>query len=230
LADIGYSTETIKELNKCLSEKPDNFLEPDSWQKSFGRSPSIQQIDLHKTDNGYFALILIKGVKDESELIKIAQGYPAVSYVNVVHEINNMLRDFRLQATWLAVFSYLIILLLSITRYGWRHASLIILPPLLAALSVLGLLGLFSAKLNLFHILALVLVLGIGIDYPIFFAERRSKTSATMFGILLCATTTVCSFGLMIVSRTPVLHSFGFVLVIGVIAAVIFAPLASLKD
>ncbi len=100
-------------------------------------------------------------------------------------------------------------------------------PPLLAALSALGLLGLFAVKLNLFHILALVLVLGIGIDYPIFFAEKAGKASATMFGVLLCAGTTVCSFGLMVASRTPVLHSFGFVLVVGVIAGVIFSPLAA---
>lgn len=230
LTDIGYSTQAIKQLDKCFSEKPSSFLEPSSWRKSFGQSPSLQQIDLHKTENGYFALILIKGIKDENELLATAKKYPSVSYVNVVHEINNMLKSFRLQATWLAAFAYLIILLLLVTRYGQKRAILIMLPPLLATLSVLGLLGLFEARLNLFHILGLVLVLGIGIDYPIFFAERRSKTSATMFGILLCAGTTVCSFGLMVASRTPVLHSFGFVLVVGVIAAVIFAPLASFKD
>lgn len=224
---LGYSAKAIKNLKKSLTEKPNEFLGPETWRKVFRQSPSLQQVDLQEVAGGYLALMLIKAVKDEEGLKDLADQHSAVSYVNVVHEINSMLSGFRLQATWLAVFSYLAIFLFLLARYGLKQGLLIMTPPLLAALSALGLLGLFAVKLNLFHILALVLVLGIGIDYPIFFAEKAGKASATMFGVLLCAGTTVCSFGLMVASRTPVLHSFGFVLVVGVIAGVIFSPLAA---
>ena len=70
-------------------------------------------------------------------------------------------------------------------------------PPIVAALLTLAVLGITGQPINLFSVLALLLVLGIGIDYTIFFAEAKEKRETAMLAILLSACTTILSFGFL---------------------------------
>lgn len=79
---------------------------------------------------------------------------------------------------------------------------------------------------NLFHVLALLLVLGIGIDYTLFFAEAQKQWQPTLLAILLSACTTLLSFGLLAWSETPLLRSFGLTVLFGMSTAFIFSPIA----
>ncbi len=80
--------------------------------------------------------------------------------------------------------------------------------------------------MNLFNYLALILVLGIGIDFTLFIAEARHELDATMFAITLSALTTMLSFGLLSLSGTYAVHSFGLTVLIGIACAYLLAPLA----
>lgn len=94
-------------------------------------------------------------------------------------------------------------------------------------MGLLGLLGYASGvAINLFHVLALLLTLGVGIDYSIFFAESGEHRDSTMLAVLLSTITTLLSFGLLALSQTAAISSFGTVVSIGMVCALLFSPLA----
>jgi predicted exporter len=88
----------------------------------------------------------------------------------------------------------------------------------------LGVFGWLGTPLNLFNLMGLVLVLGVGVNYAIFLREGGVRAAATLAGVLLSAGTTMLSFGLLAFSSMPVLSSFGLTLLVGVSIAVLLAP------
>ena len=65
----------------------------------------------------------------------------------------------------------------------------------------------------------MIRVLGIGIDFPLFIDEAREELTGTMFAISLSALTTMISFGLLSLSSTYAVHSFGLTVLIGIACA-----------
>ena len=84
--------------------------------------------------------------------------------------------------------------------------------------------------LQLFNVLALILLLGMGIDYGIFLMEHRGDDSAWL-AVCVGAASTWLSFGLLSLSATPALHAFGLTLLFGIglvwLLSPLFRPLAS---
>ena len=78
--------------------------------------------------------------------------------------------------------------------------------------------------INLFHVLALFLVLGIGIDYTIFYVEGEKHLLTTTLAITLSFFTTILSFGLLTFSGFTILSSFGVIILLGLIFTFILAP------
>ncbi|MEZ9233688.1 MMPL family transporter, partial [Vibrio amylolyticus] len=83
----------------------------------------------------------------------------------------------------------------------------------------------FGSTLNLFNLLALILIIGIGIDYTLFFSEHNQSHS-TLLAITLSALTTLLSFGLLALSNTHAIHSFGITVLAGIFVAWLLAPIA----
>jgi predicted exporter len=75
--------------------------------------------------------------------------------------------------------------------------------------------------------MALVLVLSIGVDYSIFLAETSSQRQrVTMLAVVMAAATTLLSFGLLALSSVQAVHAFGTTMLIGILLAFLFSPLA----
>ncbi|NQF21772.1 hypothetical protein FCI58_21840, partial [Enterobacter hormaechei] len=74
--------------------------------------------------------------------------------------------------------------------------------------------------------LALVLVLGIGINYTLFFSNPRGTPLTSMLAITLAMMTTLLTLGMLVFSTTQAISSFGIVLVSGIFTAFLLAPLA----
>jgi predicted exporter len=102
----------------------------------------------------------------------------------------------------------------------WR----IVVPPLLASVLTLAILLQFEPGINLFHLLALILVLGIGLDMGIFLAET-DEAPHTWLAVSLSTVTSLLAFGLLALSATPVLHHFGVTVAIGLSLVWLMAPL-----
>ncbi|POB71551.1 hypothetical protein CRN59_03455, partial [Vibrio vulnificus] len=96
-----------------------------------------------------------------------------------------------------------------------RHSLTMMLPCVIACIAGLAVSVVTGSSLNLFSLLALVLVIGIGIDYTLFFAEQQGSHS-TLLAVTLSAITTLLSFGLLALSATHAIHSFGLTVLSGI--------------
>jgi predicted exporter len=105
----------------------------------------------------------------------------------------------------------------------------VLIPPVAAGLIALAAVSFGGGPINLFNILAVILVLGIGIDFTLFTAESSSRGATTMFAITHSAVTTLLSFGLLSLSTTYAVQSFGTTILVGIAIAYLLAPLAGLR-
>ncbi len=164
----------------------------------------------------------------EASFSQLKQAFPTLTYVNQVGAISNLLHDYRLQVVQWASLAYLLILLVFSLRYrcaAWRMLA----PPLLASILTVAILTQITAGLNLFHMLALILVLGLGIDMSIFLTETQ-QSAQTWLAVTLSTITSLLAFGLLSLSQTPVLSHFGLTILLGLsfvwILTVLFRPSA----
>ncbi|MFC7554507.1 MMPL family transporter [Pseudoroseomonas wenyumeiae] len=90
-----------------------------------------------------------------------------------------------------------------------------------AALALLG------QRLTPFHLAALLLAAGVGMDYALFFgsAARQGAEEAdrTLGAVFNCTMTTLLTFGLLAFCATPVLRGIGLTVAIGVSSAFLLA-------
>jgi predicted exporter len=93
--------------------------------------------------------------------------------------------------------------------------------PVAGALT-LGLLGLFGQPLQLFNVLALMLLLGMGIDYGIFLIEHRGDASAWLAVRRGQHLAVVRPAGPV---ATPALRAFGLTLLFGIGLVWLISPL-----
>lgn len=101
------------------------------------------------------------------------------------------------------------------------------LPPLSAVVVLLGVLSLFGVKLNLFHVAAIPLIIGLGVDYGIFmlYWKRGQASSGTAKAVFISALSTIMAFGALTTANHPALHSLGLAVLTGVCAAAFCALL-----
>jgi predicted RND superfamily exporter protein len=113
------------------------------------------------------------------------------------------------------------------------------LPLMYAVALTFGVLGIIQPQLNLLSIAIVALLLGLGIDYSIYLAnryaeehdikdkvERVEKTlSRTGKAVFLCAFTTTIGFGSLMSSSMPPMVSFGFGCALGISFAFISASI-----
>ncbi|MGZ5053282.1 MAG: MMPL family transporter, partial [Methylobacter sp.] len=115
-------------------------------------------------------------------------------------------------------------------KFGWRNAATIMSVPVAALAVSLAMLGWFDQLFSLFNLFALLLVLGIGVDYGLFFFMAGDRRASTSLGVTLSALTTLLAFGLLAVSSTEIVHAFGFTVTAGIVTALLCAPLIELKE
>jgi predicted exporter len=147
-------------------------------------------------------------------LRQAADGLAGVQWVDKVDEISSVLGRYRHDMGWVVAAAYFVVFILLWPRYrgrAWR-----VLAPVAAASAItLALLGFAGQGLQLFHVLALMLLLGIGVDYGIFMQEDRERSAAPWLAVGLSAVNTILSFGLLALSGTPALQAFGLTMLLG---------------
>jgi len=166
-------------------------------------------------ENNVVSLVLIRKGVDAQELSSLLDGLQGVEYVNTLERTRLALAEQRESATRLLLLAYALVAVLMIIRFKNVRAIYLVVVPVCAT-AMLFLISLVAGfALNLFHIMALFLVLGFGMDYTIFAHEMREHSSVTLQAILLSALTSLLSFGLLGLSAIPVVASFGVTLLVG---------------
>ena len=186
----------------------------------------LSKIDGDKNGPVYASVVALRGLSTVNlpRLSGIADGLDGVQWVDKVGEISSVLGRYRFQMAWVILISYLGVYCLLYPRYR-RHAWRVLAPTALASAVILALFGIAGQPLQLFHVLALMLILGIGVDYGIFLHEYADARESTPWqAIRLSAISTLLSFGLLGLSNTPALRAFGITMAVGVVLVWIIMP------
>ena len=206
--------------------------------------PIIKRLGFQK-DNQYTAIIYIHPRTDlwllkdtgrfKNRLIQTLSGsgldpsdYDLTGANMLTGELKNMiLLNLKISLT-LAVSSILVILLLYFRNIKYLFFSIL---PLTAGMSILmGIMTIFGIDFNFLNIMVVPMIIGIGIDDGVHFANtlrypenNRTFNGLTQTGraVVLTSLTTIAGFGSIILSHYPGLQSMGAVAVIGIAACLV---------
>ena len=171
-------------------------------------------------------LVPVEGVKNSPALRDLAEQQPGVVWVDRKASFDSLFALYRTLLTGLLVVALAVIACGAMLRLGWRKGLITLVPSLLSLGCGLAALAVTGHPVNLFSLLALVLVLGIGINYTLFFNNPRGTPLTSMLAITLAMMTTLLTLGMLVFSTTQAISSFGIVLVSGIFTAFLLAPLA----
>jgi predicted exporter len=97
----------------------------------------------------------------------------------------------------------------------------VLAPMAVTTLIVVAALQALGISLTLFHLISLILVAGLGLDYALFFehaADDPAEQRRTLHAILVCSASTLLVFALLATSSLPVLRAIGLPVTIGVVS------------
>ncbi len=119
-----------------------------------------------------------------------------------------------------AGIAVLVLLLLMFRRLS--DILLALLPVLTGLLVMFGGMGWLGLQMNLFNVIASILIIGLGVDYGIFMVchGQREEDLASSRAILISGLTTLVGFGALVLAKHPALHSIGLTVLLGISAAV----------
>lgn len=171
-------------------------------------------------------LVPVDGVRNSAALGELAARHPGVVWVDRKASFDSLFALYRSLLTGLLGVALAVIACGAMLRLGWRKGLVALVPSVLSLAGGLAALAVTGHPVNLFSLLALVLVLGIGINYTLFFSNPRGTPLTSMLAITLAMMTTLLTLGMLVFSTTQAISSFGIVLVSGIFTAFLLAPLA----
>jgi len=179
----------------------------------------------------YAAIVMPLGATSAQlpALAGLAQTLPGVVFVDKAASVSRLFGGYRVDSALWLTGAVALVLALLIGRYGANGGARVVLPVALAIAVALAVFGYAGVPLTLFNWLALMLVLGVGVNYAVFLREGCARAGADLgavwTGVALSAATTLLSFGLLAMSAMPVLKTFGATLAIGIAVSVLLAPI-----
>jgi len=162
--------------------------------------------------------------KDINEKILFAPSdikISGISYIDQVSNLTNILEAFRKQVTWLLVGFFLCMIVASFLLFGKKGILII---STISFSSIVALSLSTGLGITLFHILALLLVIGISVDTAVFFITPGLNKDTWSASTLACLTSAI-AFGLLSLSKVPLLDQFGSVVFIGLLCTWLITPL-----
>ena len=184
-------------------------------------------------ERGWTALLPLSGVQDARAL---ATGLPQhqasrAYYLDLRAETNRLVADFRdatlVRIAWGAA---LIVAVVWLGLRSWRRVVAALLPVGLALVFTVAALLALGERLSLFHLVALLLVLGVGVDYGLFFSRPGADPDSrrrTLHALLVCCGSALTVFGMLSLSALPALRAIGLTVSLGVAASFVAALIAA---
>lgn len=194
---------------------------------------------LVKRDKDYLVLMPLRatGEGPTGDLIDLgkvtatltAKGLPNVTVIDILEETTAVFDSYLKEALVLSGLGCLaIVVLLLIALRSVPRTLRVVTPLACAVLCVVAVLLAFGVQLTILHLVGLLLVVAVGSNYAIFFdvgaqpcdaADRRQ----TLTSLVVANLTTVGSFGLLGLSKVPVLAAIGTTVGPGAFLALVFS-------
>jgi len=197
----------------------------DAWLAS-PASEGWRLLWLSLKDGESGVLVPVEGVKQSGALNALSIKHAGVAWVDRKSSFDELFALYRYILTGLLFVALAVIACGAMIRLGCRKGLISLVPSVLSLGCGLATLTLSGHAVNLFSLLALVLVLGIGINYTLFFSNPRGTPLTSLLAITLAMLTTLLTLGMLVFSSTQAISSFGIVLVSGIFTAFLLSPLA----
>lgn len=231
LPTLGFPADAIERRRREF-ESAGEPITLEEWLKT-PAAEAQRHLWLGKAGTNYAAVVALGGIRDVGSLREI--DLPQVRLIDRVTATTEILGRYRSVMSWLLAGIYVVAGLVLTVRFGWRIAPRLLVPSALATAVTLGLFGWFGVPVNLFTLLALWLVLGLGIDYGIFIRHgQASKDEASrptaILSVTLSACTTLLAFGTLSFSATPFIRSIGLTLLCAIMLSWVFVLFSCLTN
>ena len=227
LNDIGVENDSafVASLNLSNNLTKPLSLERDSLPQSV--HSIMQMLWIGKVGDKYYSAVFPLHVPDKFDAKKIAEDLPGVLVVNKMQNINNALTKVSHISLVLVGAAYAVVFLILVVVYKFKDAVRIICAPVLASLFVAAFFGYMNISFNFFAIVGVILTLGIGIDYALFFREGGRQNLITTLAIMLSSMTTLISFGSLACSAFVPVHTFGLAVLLGISCCFLISPFSA---
>lgn len=178
-------------------------------------------------------LTFVHGVEDVAAFRDRVEAIEGVRFFDQAELMQSAYGGFRTRTLELVMLGLFVVLAMVFIRYRKPGLALAaFLPAFIAAGATLGLLGWIGVHANLLHVVALLLVLSMGVDYGVFMIETLlpghdpEDGPATVVSLVTACLSTVVSFGVLAMSTNPALQALGLTAALGVGLSLLLAPAA----
>lgn len=186
--------------------------------------------------DGWASLAPLAGVRDPQALDAAlkAHGEHGVSLLDLKRETDALVSGYRIES--LRLFAFGLLCIAALVFAGLRSLEMtvrVFAPALAAALLSAATLLAMGKGLTLFHMVALLLVVGVGINYALFFNRSQrdaDERALTLLSLAAASLTTLCASGALAASGTPVLRAIGATIALGTVYALALSAFFSRDD
>ncbi|KQZ57199.1 MULTISPECIES: MMPL family transporter [unclassified Lysobacter] len=165
------------------------------------------------------ALVSLSGLNDPAAVARIATAHGA-QLLDLKQASESLVAAYRGRVLWaLALAAVLLAATVWIALRSPRRVLRVLAPMALTTLLILAVLRGLGIELNLFHLVALILAAGLGLDYALFFdhaGDDYAEQLRTLHAVIVCSLTTLLVFALLALSSIPVLRAIGATVALGV--------------
>ena len=186
---------------------------------------------LTQRQDGWVAVLPLRGVADASAVAASLRGLglASVHLLDLKQETQALYRGYRDQVVRFALIGAgAIVLALLASLRSLRRVWDVLVPLAAALLVTIAVLTLAGHRLTLFHLVGMLLVVGVGSNYTLFF-ERHNFAAGdperTITSTALCNASTVIGFGLLGFATAPVLSAIGTTVALGALLSLVFAAM-----
>jgi predicted exporter len=174
------------------------------------------------------ALVSLTGLDDVGAVARVAALHGA-ELLDLKQASESLVVEYRQRVLWaLGGAALLLVLTVWLALRQPQRVLRVLAPMALTTLLILAVLRGFGVELTLFHLVALILAAGLGLDYGLFFdhaGDDRKEQLRTLHAVIVCSLTTLLVFALLALSSIPVLRAIGSTVAIGVFGNFILALL-----
>lgn len=178
---------------------------------------------LQHREGGWTGLVTFVDVRQPQQLAALAAGsHGALQLLDLKQAAEDLVSHQRQRIlASVAGAAVLLVLVVAVTRRSLRRMVRVVTPMALSTLVTLAALHGSGVALNLFHLIALVLAAGLGLDYGLFLERSIGNAAAhrrALHAIAVCAAAACVVFAVLGSSSLPVLRSIGVTVVLGVVS------------
>ncbi|MGQ0809834.1 MAG: MMPL family transporter [Nitrospiraceae bacterium] len=183
---------------------------------------------LFEREGRWMALVPLRAIRDRAGLHELVRswGKPGVTALDLKAESNGLITAYRNETLSLVGWGSLCIAFLLLAGCRSLPILLRVMAPIASAIVVVvALLHVMHERLSLFHVASFLLVMGLGLDYALFFNRPHrdeGERDRTVYGLLICSTTTILVFGVLACSTIPVLRAIGMTAALGSCVSLFF--------